>query len=158
MPELRKARKEMVDLMLQVAKAHHPHLKNAVIRLIERSPNWKSKGRIVFGQTKKASDMDRALDGGYIDFIITINAEAFWSENLTDVERKAILDHELCHCGYDEEEEAYYVKPHDVEEFNEIIQRYGTWTPDLESFFDARYQLDLFKDADVPQRSAHSQH
>jgi hypothetical protein len=136
----------MVEMMQSLIRAHHSHLTNAKIRLIERSPNWKVKGKLVFGTAKKASDLERALDGTDLDFIITINAEAFWSETLTDTERAAILDHELCHCAYDFEKEEYFIRTHDVEEFGEIISRYGVWTPDLEAFFDTRYQLDLFKD------------
>ena len=60
------------------------------------------------------------------DFIIWIAEKEF--ERYTEA-RTALIDHELCHCiGF---EDKWKIRGHDVEEFNEIIERYGLWRSDL---------------------------
>lgn len=59
------------------------------------------------------------------DFTITIfepNVERFTEEQL-----RILILHELLHVGIkqDGNEESYYIKEHDVEEFKAIIERYG---------------------------------
>lgn len=61
------------------------------------------------------------------DFVITVYEPncTFLSEEQKDI----LVFHELMHIGVDEDgdEPKFYVKPHDVEEFNEIINRYGLY-------------------------------
>jgi len=73
-------------------------------------------------------------------FVIEIALD-IWGEDidgerfgLTDAQRVALVDHELCHCQVDEEEFTPWVRPHSIEEFTEIVDRHGLWEPDLERF------------------------
>ena len=59
------------------------------------------------------------------DFTITVyepNVERFTPEQI-----RILLLHELLHVGIqtDGNEESYFVKPHDVEDFLAVIERYG---------------------------------
>ena len=59
------------------------------------------------------------------DFTITVfepNVERF-----TDEQIRILLFHELLHVGIrlDGNEEEYFIVPHDVEDFKEILDRYG---------------------------------
>ena len=59
------------------------------------------------------------------DFTITVfepNVERF-----DDEKRRILMLHELMHVGVERDgnEEAYYVVPHDIEDFEEVIERYG---------------------------------
>ena len=67
-----------------------------------------------------------------------------WSQ-FNEKQRVALVDHELCHGtvavnaeGETKEQEdgrpVYRVRKHDVEEFREIVERYGLWKADLEAF------------------------
>lgn len=70
--------------------------------------------------------------------------------NLT--QKAALIDHELCHCDYDDVEEVAGIRGHDVEEFREIIERYGLWRQDLVEIapaFQRAVQMGL---PDMPQR------
>lgn len=123
---------------------HHRHLKNARIGLAWCT-SWKadSDGRLKLGMCRKASDLDREL--AEFDFVILIN-QSFWqSGEVTALQRTALLDHELCHAEvargkYNEPKEdergrkVYRMRRHDVEEFSEIIERYGCYKQDLERF------------------------
>ena len=61
------------------------------------------------------------------DFTITVflpNVEGF-----TDEQKKILMHHELLHVGIQFNEdgsETYSVRPHDYEDFKEIIDRFGT--------------------------------
>ena len=99
------------------------------------------------GVCRKVSDLDRQLHG--FDFTITINHD-LWdaaAERGDPEWQKAILDHELAHVGIsiDEEsgepkrdEESGLIKTtilkHNVEEFEDILGRYGTYADDLRRF------------------------
>ena len=89
----------------------------------------KSKGRRIFGECEK-------IPGKYkwiipYDFTITIfepNVERFTEEQM-----RILLLHELMHIGIEEDgnEEKYYTVPHDIEDFVEILERFGVgWNDD----------------------------
>lgn len=81
-----------------------------------------SNGKTVFGQCERVPDRYRAFIP--YDFLITVyepNVIDFTSQQI-----RILLHHELLHCGVNmNAEPTYKVVPHDVEEFNEIIDRYG---------------------------------
>ena len=78
-------------------------------------------------------------------FLITVFAST-WAM-MTDKQKEACIDHELCHCEIRQTNEGNkkrVTRPHDVEEFNEIVQRHGAWMSNVEQFI---------KDATVGQTS-----
>lgn len=82
----------------------------------------KTKGRthIVFGECKKTQDLYKVFCP--YDFLIIIydqNCAAF-----NDDQMRTLLWHELLHIEIPEKGKPY-VRPHDVEEFDEIIQECG---------------------------------
>ena len=84
----------------------------------------KSKGNPVFGQCEKVADKYKW--GIPCDFTITVfepNVEHF-----TEEQYKMLIFHELLHIGIElgEDKETYSIRPHDLEDFKEIINRYGT--------------------------------
>jgi hypothetical protein len=101
-------------------------------------------GRITLGKCKKASDLDRELAA--VDFVILLSKS--WWQNLetTYEQRKALLDHELCHATvklnprtlepeYDERgRKVWRTVKHEIEEFEGVVARHGIWKKDLERF------------------------
>jgi hypothetical protein len=135
-------------LLRELVLAYHEHLKDARIALAWCT-SWKPDvdGRVTLGKCKKASDLDRELAA--FDFIILLK-KSFWQDlAVTPDQRRALLDHELCHAGvkldertgepvFDERgRKVYRVVKHDVEEFSAIAERYGHWKLDLEHFAQA---------------------
>ena len=120
---------------------YHPHLDGAEILYLFRSPSWERKGQVVGGTVELASAKFRAVAGSAVDFIMTLNAE-LW-EGLPEPKRRALVDHELCHCQGNREE-GFSTRGHDVEEFADIIRRHGMWHEGLEKFVFEVRQLDLF--------------
>lgn len=86
-----------------------------------------SKGRVVLGECIKVRELYQA----YIpyEFLIVIYGPNI--AHLNDNQKKILLYHELLHIGFTEKdgEIKYKVNPHDVEEFDMILKRYGAdWT------------------------------
>ncbi len=134
----------MYQLLEELVFTHHQHLRNARIALAWHL-GWKpdADGRVKLGMCKKASDLDRELAA--YDFVILLR-HLFWTDpQVTDPQRRALLDHELCHADVrlnkygepltDERGRTVYrTRRHDIEEFSEVVERNGLWKRDLEDF------------------------
>ena len=132
-------------LMLEdLVHEHHDELRDAKIALAWNTA-WKPDvdGRVTLGKCKKASDLDRELAA--YDFVIILRQEFMTNPRVTDHQRRALIDHELCHAtvAYDDNGEpkldarmrkVYRIRKHDIEEFADIVERYGCYKRDLELF------------------------
>ena len=136
------AGKAMFPVLNRLIEQHHEELTNARIALAWALA-WKPDvdGIQKLGQCKKASDLDRELHE--FDFVILLSQEFYQDPTITDAQRKALLDHELCHATVKLDEDGepardaldrivYRTRKHDVEEFSEIVARHGIWKRDLE--------------------------
>lgn len=97
----------------------------------------------MLGRIHKASDLQREFVAW--DFVILLNEEVWRSEDWTDKQKKALLDHELCHVTVsldktdavrtdDKGRTLYRMRRHDIEEFRVIVRRHGCYKADLEEF------------------------
>ena len=97
------------------------YIKNSNVSIIYLSSEAerKGKGKIIYGECEKVPEKYKWSIPA--DFTITIfepNVEKFTEEQI-----RILLFHELLHDG---NEEKYSVKPHDLEDFKLIIDRFGT--------------------------------
>ena len=156
------AGKAVYALLADLVEQHHHDLRDARIAVAWNTA-WKPDvdGRVTLGKMKKASDLDRELAA--FDFVVLLR-KIFWEDaRVSDDQRRALLDHELCHGalklddnGEPVEDErgrkVYRIRKHDVEEFEIIVERYGLWTRDLEAMarsFQRQAQRDPFAPCDV---------
>lgn len=117
----------VIHLAEELIEKYHPDLQEAEIGIVFRSEPSTTGGKMTIGHAGKVPENIKPyLDTKY-DFLIWI-AETYW-QSASDIQRRAILDHELCHCDYSDGKAA--MVHHDIEEFNEIIERYGLWRVDL---------------------------
>ena len=135
---------EPYRIMDALVHAHHHHLIDANIVMAWRMGwNPDKDEKLVLGQCKKASDLDRDLHG--YDIIILLNSEVWNRAGFTDAHRRALIDHELCHAAIEVDAEGepkedeqgrkvYRIRKHDIEEFREVVDRHGIWKGDIESF------------------------
>ena len=134
-------------MLTELLEQHHQDVVDARFALAFHL-SWQpdADGRLMLGQCRKVSDLDReVLDLAAFDFIILLN-QNFWEDELVnDVQRRALLDHELCHATVardlagepivDERQRTVYrIRKHDLEEFGVIAERYGCWKADIEQF------------------------
>lgn len=138
------AGKVLYPMLNELIEEHHEELTNARIALAW-SLTWKpdTDGRVKLGQCKKRSELDREFND--LDFVIVLRQEFVQSPEVKDAQRRALLDHELCHATIrlDREGEpaldergrkVYRLRKHDIEEFSEIVARHGCYKRDLEHF------------------------
>lgn len=118
---------EVTELAEEIINLYHTDLLDAKVGFLFRSEAQTSNGRVILGQASKVPPKFKPLID--LDFIIWIAGDVW--PNLSSIGRRALIDHELCHCRYDDTEEKATIRAHDFEEFQEIIDRYGLWTSEL---------------------------
>ena len=138
---------KMYALLDELVVKHHEELAQACIALAWNL-SWKPDvdGRATLGKCKRVGNLERELMD--FDFVIILLKEFWESLDVTDEQRAALLDHELCHgalCldknGEPVEDErgrkVYRTRKHDILEFTEIVARHGCYKRDLEQFAQA---------------------
>lgn len=120
------------DIVIRIAKElidqYHPWLQDASIGFLMRDRAPQSSGQITYGQASKVKPELRALGMDY-DFLIWLAYDQF--VNLSPKQRIAMIDHELCHCFMVGDKAQ--IRPHDITEFNCIIERHGFWWPSADA-------------------------
>ena len=123
----------------------HQHLGEARIAYVYRDGITKD-GQTVDAKMTMTGAKWREL--ACIDFVLEVNYRN-WCE-LTRRERVRLIDHELCHADEEEDPEtgkrSLVARPHDVEEFVQIIRRWGIGRGQ-KRFAEALRQASLFDDA-----------
>ena len=135
MSNIRKCDGEVYTLVSDLVNEYHNHLRNAKIECLFSDKKRKRGGRIVIASCEAVNETYNYLTD--INFIITVYDKAW--EKLAEKEKRYVLDHELCHAFVGEDkhgEPVYKVIPHDLEEFNEIVERYGLMQRELDIVLD----------------------
>lgn len=132
---------EVADIARDLIKEYHPALGVANIVYLFRDKAPKHKGKITLGAARRTNPIEKALTG--YDFVIWV-AEDEWSE-MDMKKRRALVDHELSHCGLDENGN-WTTYDHDFTGFNAVLQRHGYWSGDLKRMKKSIEQLSLFGD------------
>lgn len=147
----------------QLIGDHHPHLKDVHVVYLWRPKASTSKGAVVLGKARKISGLNAQLvalarpegsdEDAEVDFFAVEIAEDTW-ETLTEAQRVALVDHELCHLGVEIAEDAdkdrkLVIRGHDLEEFAAVVERHGLWRPDVEAFQAVMSQPSLFEGVQV---------
>jgi len=126
---------------------HYPLLKEISIAYLFRDEVSITNGKAIAGRMIKCDDRSKALHGK--DVIIEI-AYPIWEDATTNF-REALMDHELMHIGlkvdgqgqiekFDNGSPKIYARMHDVEEFNEVLERHKQWNTQLRDFLQ-RYEV-----------------
>lgn len=136
------ASKKIVDIANEIIEKYHPELKDEKVAYIIRYSTWTKNGKQVLGSAKKCSEKETLLTG--YNFIITLSNLVL---NMPSNTIKAIIDHELSHCGVDEDdygEKKRYIIGHDLEDFAHIIKRHGLYSEDAKYFMEQTKQISFF--------------
>ena len=126
----------LIDTMPELAD-----IKNADIQImfLASEHEKKSSGKLVFGQCEKIADKYKWSIP--CDFTITIfepNVVCFSEKQL-----EILIFHELLHVGLTPDGK-FYVRPHDLEDFKVIVDRYGPRWADIDT-------LTSYDESDIPE-------
>jgi hypothetical protein len=139
------AAKEPAALAKDLIDAHHPHLAGVRVEFVHQRRNPKQGGSIVLGTAQIVGakyaamiegleEADRVIETDGRFFLITIGW-AGWN-HLTEAQKLALVDHELCHCGKNDKGGLTLVG-HDIQEFSSVVRRHGLYLKDVELFAEA---------------------
>ncbi len=130
-------------LLREIVHAHHSEIADARI-VLAWALGWRPDvdGITKLGMCKRASDLDREL--GQHDYVILLK-KSFWQDpSVTDIQRQALLDHELTHAAPKCDErtgeqlldergrKCWRIRRHDVEEFSDVVDRNGVTNRSME--------------------------
>lgn len=136
MPATFREADEVRQIASQLIPRFHEHLVEARIGYLFRQADqeWKSGGKRVWGRAYKVPARERHYTE--LDFVIVID-ESTWLF-LAAEKRRALVDHELAHCGQGEPDKQgnarWVLWAHDVEDFAAVLERHGLWTSDVKQF------------------------
>lgn len=137
--EIWRGEDEVKALADSIIKEHRPELAGSVIVYIFKEKAGKSNDKVTIASTRKVSAKDNVVhaygDKPDVDFVIEIGADA-WNE-LSEIQKTAVMHHALMHCGLKDTEDgdvATQIIPHDVEEFAKVIEAHGYYMKDIQEF------------------------
>lgn len=136
---------EVETLATDLIKQYHEHLLGVRIECFFCEKIPKVRGKSVWGYARKITGLAAALashGSESEDFFTVVIAWPVW-QILSESQMRALIDHELCHCGVTPEG-TLTIHTHDLEEFHGVVARHGLWTPDLHTFMDHAGQLAMF--------------
>lgn len=127
--------------------ADFPRLRGLRIEYVFAEKTPKRHGAEVWGLARKigslsaflAGALDDQDDGTAEEFFCVVISQPVWAK-LDDLQKEALVFHELCHFGVEEDENGdskLSILPHDLEEFGSVVKRYGLWREDVRAFLDA---------------------
>jgi Putative phage metallopeptidase len=129
------------ELVAELIKDHHPELEDCLVFCFGKPKSTRRNGRMNVAKIRVASEFHKALAGTDVNYIIEIGLD-FWQPALKRELRVPLLDHELNHAIGKDAKGRPHLTGHDVEEFEEIIRRYGIWEPGLQAFVKACQELE----------------
>lgn len=117
----------VISTAQELIHQYHPALRDVSILFMFRSEPASNGGREVYASTEKISPKMRALLNN-ADFLIWVS-DTDWTAHDSKW-REALIDHQLMHCCVGDDGKTY-IRPHDIEEFNVIIERHGHWNMEV---------------------------
>ena len=124
----------------------HPHLADIcddIIVIFKEKASCKG-GKAILGKTSKAPALLSLLGEREYQFVIELAADT-WNQ-LTDIQKNSLLDHQLCFIGGEEDQKSGEMKYHltapDISYFSSEVERNGHWRPDLSENGDEESQDD----------------
>ncbi|MBN1535171.1 MAG: hypothetical protein JW908_00460 [Anaerolineales bacterium] len=131
---------DVIDRAEKIMRRHHSELLGEVsIGFVFRSQAVFSMGKLVLAKIAKVPP--KLMPFMKYDLIVWIAEDQY--SKLSSEQRDALIDHELCHIEYDSVDEKLSLVGHDIEEFHEIIARYGAWNSSLQYLTTHAEQLQL---------------
>ncbi|OGC95286.1 MAG: hypothetical protein A2W25_05055 [candidate division Zixibacteria bacterium RBG_16_53_22] len=135
---------EVLAIAQELIDQYHEQLKECKIGFVFRSEASISGGKMVLGTTGKVTEKIKPLLSDELDILIVLAEDQYALMN--SLRRKALIDHELCHIVNNLNTGGWTTKAHDINEFKEIVERYGLWSYDLMNIGEAvakAYQLEM---------------
>src|SRR4030042_518172 len=121
--EYKEVPNEVLSTAQELIDNFHERLKDCKIGFVFRSEASVSGGKLVLGTTSKITEKIKPMLSDELDILIVLAEDEY--SRMDSQRRKALIDHELCHIVQNLNTFGWTTKAHDINEFKEIIERYG---------------------------------
>lgn len=115
------------EMVNEVRKDKFQSLGSAAIKVLYDTKKRKSGGNYVIGRMQKANDLVKRLTADDVespegvDYIMYLDKAVF--ENIEDIDRQRIIQHELFHCDVNlDADNPYKLRGHEIETFYDEIE------------------------------------
>lgn len=111
------------------------HLRDVNIGYLWKLKGGASGGKLVLAKTSAVPALAKyyaSAAGVDVDFVIAFSWDNLRPAHFTRRQIEALMYHELCHLGWDDEKEKVKMIAHDFTVFNRELQRYGAWDYDID--------------------------
>lgn len=139
-PELERRAQELIARYREIA-----FLASVSITYLWKGKGGKKGGKARLGACQAASGLVAYF--GETEFVIWLAADhcrgGDGSPALTEHQIEALLFHEMSHIDWCEDSDKAIVRSHDLEEFTQVVARYGLWLDDARMMADTIRQLEL---------------
>jgi len=138
------SKSETIESIAQsLIPSYHPELANARIEYLFMDQTAKKGGHDVYGKAQRVSGKWEHLTE--LDFVIEVSEPA-WGD-MTDDQRRALVDHLLESCTGEEDEKSgemrWSIREPDVKEYSTILRRHGIWNASLSGFVQVAQEIEL---------------
>lgn len=122
---------EVVEAVAKLIAAHHPMLAHCdkEIAVIFKAKAGTTGGQKVLGRTTRAAPLLSVLTKQDYKYVLEIAADEW--QLLNELQRTALLDHLLCYCKVEEDEQSGEIKfglrAPQVSMFWDEVKRHGVW-------------------------------
>lgn len=141
---------EVLTIFREILDEYHHYLQHAKFNILFDTGSKIKSGKMVYADigpvSKKQNEIYNLLDFDFNFLLIIYRPE--WNR-LDDNQKRALIDHELCHCFFDPTSDPPICRSidHDFTDFFEVIERHGLWNDDLRS---NRGSLQMALNLDIP--------
>lgn len=143
MPKVYEHAESVEAIAKRLLPNYHPELATAEIQYVFVDKASMKSGRPVLGKVRKLSGAIEFLLDKH--FLVEIPLDK-WND-LTEEQRRALVDHLLERCTGEEDESSGEIKwkmrEPDVQEFTSILKRHGAWHNDLVPFISVAHQIQV---------------
>jgi hypothetical protein len=126
-------------LATEIINQYRPELKDVTIIYYFKEKAGKKVGKLILATAKKVSPKDNVIHSfeGKPDVVFAVEIAADTWNALSDIQKRAVLHHELCHCGFESDDLGNLepvIMPHDIEEFSTVVEEHGYYMKDIQEF------------------------
>lgn len=110
------------------------HLRDVSIGYLWKLKGGATGGKLVLAKTMSVPSLAQyyaSEAGNEVEYVIAFSYDNLRTARFTKWQLEALMYHELCHLGWDDEHDKVKMVAHDFTVFNKELQRYGAWDYDI---------------------------
>lgn len=131
----------------EIIGSFRPELKDVCIVYYFKEKASKKGGKLVIASARKVAPKENVIHSfdGKPDIVFAVEIASDAWNTLKDIQKRAVIHHELAHCGFETDEIGNMtptILPHDIEEFSEVVKEHGYYLKEIQEFVAEVFEKD----------------